>query len=147
MGRQMRIIAGPSAALIAGSCAVAWAAPAWADDLNGTYVVTWSDGSPQSTWTFTPCGPGCAHLTGDNGWTTDAHLANGKWKMGPITLSEGTCTNGITNFTVPETTAATDTIDPATLAGSSVVTYPAGCGQQAGETYVLVLHFTLTKVA
>lgn len=45
------------------AAAVGFASPAWADPV-GTYIVTWSDGTSPSHWTFTPCGPGCSHVTG-----------------------------------------------------------------------------------
>jgi hypothetical protein len=108
------------AAVLTGS-AIGLASSAWADDLDGGYTVLWSDDSPASTWTFTACGSGCSQVSGDRGWTTQAHLMDGRWIMGPI-RSTARCSNGNT-----EVDTANGSFDAATLTGTSVITYPVAC--------------------
>lgn len=112
------------------------AAPAaWADDPNGAYIITWSDGTPPSTWTFAPCGDGCLTVTGNKGWKTHAHLVDGQWVIDPVRNTVH-CGNG-TN----EHATAKGTFDPNTLAGTSVITYPAPCpGDPKGG---VTIQFTL----
>jgi hypothetical protein len=124
------------AAVLMGA-AVGFACPAWADDPNGTYTVIWSDGTRPTQWTFTPCGPGCSHVTG-NGWTTDAQLINGRWVMGPIQHTSH-CKDGST-----ESDTANGSFDAATLTGTSVITYPVACSEDPPGG--LTVQFSLTKV-
>lgn len=73
--------------------AIGLAAPARAEDLTGTYTL-FSDQSQRrtngmpnpyqnssATWTFTPCGPGCARVDSATGWSADARLNNGRWEL------------------------------------------------------------------
>jgi hypothetical protein len=125
------------AAVLAGA-ALALACPAWADDLNGAYTVMWSDDSAASTWTFTPCGSGCSHVSGNKGWATDAHLVDGRWIMGPI-QNTVRCSDGST-----EADTANGSFDAATLNGVSALTYPVACSDDppGGQT----VRFNLIKV-
>ncbi len=117
--------------------AVGFAGASSADDLSGTYIVSWSDKTRPTQWTFTPCGPGCSHVTGNTGWTTDAQLINGRWVMGPISHTS-ICDDGST-----ESDTANGSFDAATLTGSSVITYPVACRENppGGVT----IQFRLTK--
>jgi hypothetical protein len=117
----MRIALGVTTAVVLAGAAVAFACPALADDLNGAYTVMWSDDSPVSTWTFTPCGSGCSHVTGNKGWSTEAHLVNGRWIMGPI-RNTVRCSDGSN-----EATTANGSFDATTLNGTSAITYPIAC--------------------
>jgi hypothetical protein len=126
-----------TAAVLTGA-AVGFADPAWADDPNGAYTITWNDGKPQAAWTFTPCGPDCSHVTSDDDWSTDAHLVNGRWIMGPREYTVQ-CWNGST-----EMNTANDSFDAATLMGTSVVTYPVACPQDPPGG--MTIEFSLTKV-
>ncbi|MGB8403618.1 MAG: hypothetical protein WCE30_06010 [Mycobacterium sp.] len=131
--RIIRTVVVPAAVLMAvGSLAVP---TAWADDPAGPYVVTWSDGTPTTTWTFTQCGDGCLHVVGSKGWKTDAHLIDGQWVMNPV-QNVVKCTNGRS-----KSMTAKASFDPATLAGTGTLTYNVGCpgDPQGGKT----LQFTL----
>ena len=128
-----------AAVVFSAGSAIAFAGSAWADDLDGAYTATaWSDGSPDRTWTFTPCGPGCAQLTTGAGARSDAHLADATWTVDPFN-STGTCDDGTT--TTDDTQHMT--IDAETLAGTTVVTYPVACPEDppGGVT----LQFALIK--
>jgi hypothetical protein len=129
---------GITAVVVLAGAAVGFACPAWADDPNGAYTVTWSDATPSTTWTFTPCGSGCSHVTGSKGWSTDARLVNGRWIMGPI-HNTGHCSDGGT-----EADTANTSFDAATLTGTSVITYPVACPEDppGGVT----IQFSLTKL-
>ncbi len=122
--------------LLAG-VAIGFASPAWADDPNGTYIVTWSDKTRPTQWTFTPCGSGCSHVTGDTGWATDAQLINGRWVMGLINHTS-VCEDGST-----EADTANGSFDAATLTGTSLITYPVACRENPPGG--LAIHFSLTK--
>ncbi|OBF81030.1 hypothetical protein A5791_06905 [Mycobacterium sp. 852002-51163_SCH5372311] len=69
----MKSLATLSAALVLASAGVAMAAPAWADDLNGSYTQTIIDGGGRmkvgftSQVTYTPCGSGCVTETSESG--------------------------------------------------------------------------------
>ena len=130
----MATVLGTSVAAAFGS-QVLGAASAWADTLTGPYLVTWSDGTPPTTWSFTPCGPGCRVVTGNKGWNSKAHLVGGQWVMDPIRNTVH-CGNG-----TDEHATAKGTFDPTTLAGTSVITYPVPCpGDPKGG---VTIHFTL----
>ena len=106
-----------------------------ADDLSGPYLVSWSDGTPPTTWSFGPCGPGCLAVSGNKGWKTEAHLVDGRWVMDPIHNTVH-CGNG-----TEEHATARGTFDPTTLAGTSVITYPEPCpGDPKGG---VTIQFTL----
>lgn len=108
---------------------------AWADDPSGPYLVTWSDGTPQTTWTFGICGDDCLTVSGNKGWKTKAHRVNGQWVIDPI-HNTVKCSNGTS-----ESATARGTFDPNTLAGTSVITYPIGCPGHAKDG--VTLQFTL----
>lgn len=71
-------------AIVLGGMALAMAQLASADDFSGTYQF---DAPPQgyskgfsTTWTVTPCGAGCVHITTASGGTdTDAHREGPYW--------------------------------------------------------------------
>lgn len=69
----MHIRVGISVAAVLAGAGVGFACPAWADDPNGAYTVTWNDGTAPTTWIFTPCGSACSHVTGNTGWTLYFH--------------------------------------------------------------------------
>jgi hypothetical protein len=120
-------------------CAVALAVPAWADELNGVYSVAWDDGE-NTTWTFTPCGEGCVHVTSNKGgWSTNGHLANGTWTLDQY-QSNFTCKNGPS---LPQTNNVT--IDAATLSGTSVVKYQTACPGDPPGPGSATVHMKLTK--
>jgi len=137
--RLKKLVVAGAATVLAGA-AVGLACPAWADDPAGAYTVTWSDSTPPTTWTFTPCGPGCSQVTGNKGWSTDAHLVNSRWVMGPVHYTLY-CSDG---STVAAT--ANGSFDAATLTGSSVVTYPVACPKDPVPSG-MTIQFSLTKVA
>ena len=114
----MHLTSGFTAAAVLAGAAVGFAGPACADDLDGAYTIMWSDGKAPATWTFTPCGPGCRHVTSSKGWSTDAQLVNGSWIMGPVQNTVH-CWSGTI-----ETATENSSFDAATLSGTSVVTYP-----------------------
>jgi hypothetical protein len=134
----MHITRGITAATVLAGAAVGFAGPAWADDLNGNYEITWSDGTPPTTWTFTPCGSGCSQVTGSKGWSTDARLVDGRWMMGPI-HNTFHCSDGST-----EADTANGSFDAATLTGTSVITYPVACPESPPGG--MTIQFSLTKV-
>src|SRR5690242_3298976 len=98
--------------------AVGFAPPAQADDFSGTYLRTGSGES--STWTVTPCGPGCAHVADSNGWSADAHPWAGVWTL-TVDLGQGTICNN--DGTAPGT--ITYKVDVARQAGTAVNIRPA----------------------
>jgi hypothetical protein len=61
--------------------ALGLAAPASADELNGTYSATPTSGAVATPWivTLTPCGPGCTRLTNKGGRVTELHLEGNNW--------------------------------------------------------------------
>ncbi len=127
-------VLGTSVAALLGSQVLA-APAARADDLSGPYLVTWSDGTPPTTWSFAPCGQECLAVTGNKGWKTTARLVDGQWVMDPIRNTVH-CGNG-----TDEHATAKGTFDPGTLAGTSVITYPVACpGDPKGG---VTIHFTL----
>jgi hypothetical protein len=134
----MHLTLGITAAAVLAGAAVGFADPACADDLNGAYTITLSDGKSPATWTFTPCGPACSLVTSNKGWSTDAQLVNGSWIMGPIQNTVH-CWSGST-----ETATEKSSFDAATLTGTSVVTYPVACPQDPPGG--MTIQFSLTKV-
>jgi hypothetical protein len=80
---------------------VAMAGPASADDLNGSYTQTITDGGGRfregstSQLTYTPCGPGCVTETGPSGAPQDFHLQGDDYVFTPdptrtITINKNT---------------------------------------------------------
>jgi hypothetical protein len=75
--------AGLVGAAVLGS-AIAVAAPASADPLNGRYLATVTDGGSHmrvgatQTVVFSPCGPDCTHIVKAPG-ITDLHLDGNSW--------------------------------------------------------------------
>lgn len=128
-------------AVLAGT-AIALAAPASADDFSGVYTY---NGPPTATtntttWTVTPCGPGCAHVVSASGETnTDAHLVGGSWTFqgqypDAFDCADGSIVPGIKVFT----------LDPNTLQGQ-IDTPPApACGSPSES--LPPEPFTLTKI-
>jgi hypothetical protein len=133
----MHLTSGFTAAVVLAGAAVGFACPACADDLNGAYTIMWSDSKAPATWSFTPCGPGCRHVTSSKGWSTDAQLVNGSWIMGPVQNTVH-CWSGTI-----ETATENSSFDAATLSGTSVVTYPVACPQDPPGG--LTIQFSLTK--
>lgn len=123
--------------------AFALAAPASADPvMSGTYTVHYPDGTPgDSTFTATPCGPGCtrvawpniagqANLVG-NQWRLDLPVYPEAWKC----ASDGSLHAGSSHMSW----------DATTLAGTEVITHTeAACGGDAGSNSN-PHPFTLTK--
>jgi len=134
----MRITSRFATAAVLAGVAVAFAGPACADDdLDGAYTIMWSDSKPPATWTFTPCGPGCRHVTSSKGWSTDAQLVNGSWIMGPVQTIVHCWSGAI------ETATENSSFDTTALTGTSVVTYPVACPQDPPGG--LTLQFSVTK--
>ncbi len=128
-----------TAVILSAGSAIAFAGPAWAEDLDGAYTATGSsDGTPDYVLTFTPCGSGCARMTTSGGTTSNAHLANGTWTVDPF-KSTGTCDDGTT--TTDDTHHMT--IDANTLAGTTFVTYPVACPEDPPDG--MTIHFQLVK--
>jgi hypothetical protein len=114
--------------------ALAFAAPVIAaPQMSGHYIETETDPATghQDTydWYFTPCGDGCASITGAHGGNiAQAQLVDGQWTF-DTPATQG-CADG-TN------TPATDHItwDPNTLAGTMLITLASpGCGGQPAGT-------------
>lgn len=126
-----------AATCVLAGCAFTAAAPVWADPV-GTYTVTWNDATPPGHWTFTPCGPGCSHVTGKT-FSGDAQLVDGSWIMPPshYTLP---CRDGSTR-----SATGNSLIDATTLAGTGYVTYADPCPGDPPKG--LTLHFQLTPAS
>ena len=133
----MHLTPGLTTAAVFACIAVGSAGRAWADDLDGAYTISWSDSKAPATWTFTPCGPGCRHVTSSKGWSTDAQLVDGSWIMGPVQTTVH-CWSGTI-----ETATENYSIDVVTLTGTDVVTYPVACPQDPPGG--LTLQISLTK--
>ena len=140
----MNIVKGLAVAAVLGGGAVALAAPAWADDFIGKYVYV----SPASaheprittTWTVTPCGPGCAHIVSASGLTNaDAHLVGGQWVLVRYSdtaffCADGTRAAGTIRYTFdPKTLQGQNAADPAPVCGFPMISSTPN-------------QFTLTKV-
>lgn len=125
------------------------AAPAHADDLSGTYTL-FSDQSQRktngipnpyqnssATWTFTPCGPGCARVDSATGWSAEAHLTNGRWEL--TREATWSCPDGrqLAN-------AISYSFDAATLTGTSSGNVPVGC--EGFPVVIDGISVTLTRV-
>lgn len=129
-----RVIAAtaPLVAMAAGATCTAWAAPT----MNGHYTMLESNygGSFTEDWYFTPCGDGCANVTG--GATGQARWVNGQWTLdsaGPAHCPDRT--------EVPNATSVHYIWDASTLAGTVQVTYKvAACGVAVGHAYTNNIH-------
>ncbi|OBI24098.1 hypothetical protein A5713_08180 [Mycobacterium sp. E2497] len=129
------------AALVA-AATVGYASPARADDgLSGTYNYVNETGFT-STWTVTPCGPGCAHVfTSHSAANYDLKLSNGRWVATVNPPDAVHCRDGTT-----AQATVTISVDAATLTGTSTTTSTAGVCGDPPRTYGPDT-FTLTKVS
>jgi hypothetical protein len=139
----MRIAYGFSAALIAGAgIAIGSASPAWADDFGGSYRFDSGGPSTWSTWTVTPCGPGCADVaaTGGSNWAPyggQARLTGSEWTMLSPWPDAGMC-NG-----TPVTGTRNLTWNADSLSGTGTADSAAStCAPAKTEPF----SFTLTKL-
>jgi hypothetical protein len=125
-----------------GAAAPAPAATA-GSQLTGAYFVKSPNGD-SATWTFTPCGAGCLHIDSSNGWSGDAHLANGQWNFGGTVPNGWRCPDGTTG-PVTMTYSWAD----GSLSGTSQVTEVVNCIDHAGMVNVAGKQpptpFTMTK--
>lgn len=128
--------------LTVGSAATASAAPA----MSGHYVssVTSTSGEVTSSdWYFTPCGDGCASVSGTPGGPPfgEARMFDGQWTL--AWHSDAFCPSGTR---VPGAYASYATWDPNTLTGKneSGITKPI-CGSDKGLPRV-IQHLELTQV-
>ncbi|OMC17178.1 hypothetical protein [Mycobacterium sp. SP-6446] len=134
--RRLSVAAGVAAA------AVGYACPAWADDgLSGTYNYVNQTGFT-STWTATPCGPGCAHVfTSHSAANYDLKLSNGRSVATVDSPDAVHCRDGTT---APAT--VTISVAAATLRGTSTTSTTVGVCGDPPRTYGPDT-FTLTKVS
>lgn len=123
-----------ASAMFAG-LALGLAAPATAvNQLSGHYIETegQEDGQQHTyDWYFTPCGDGCASITGARGGQIgQAQLVNGQWIL-DITGITDDCSDGTQ---VPNSISYHYNWDPNTLAGTLLITntLPA-CGIPTGN--------------
>jgi hypothetical protein len=140
----MTIVRAASAvALSVGAVLFATAATANADpgDMDGAYTITTNAGH-SGTWTFTSCGPGCAHVSSapTPTWAPyagDAHLAGSQWVLTVDRPDAQRCKD---NSVVPGT--STFSWDDGTLNGTLTSTIPKPCPGGVAPTAT----FTLAKV-
>lgn len=106
-------------------------------DFAGAYT-----NSPSgSTWVATPCGPGCATVSSSAGWSGQAHLENGQWRMqvhrdDAVTCNTGEIHSGTTDFT----------FDPENLRGIAIGTTDGPACGFAPQYTGFPTAFNLTKV-
>jgi hypothetical protein len=134
----MAIVRGFATPAFLAGLALGLATPAAAAPvMNGHYIETETNSAGQSTtdnWNFTPCGDGCANITGGGpqpGPLGQARIVNGQWAV-DIT-SNVDCGDGrhIRNAGVTHYTW-----DPNTLGGTGQFTYRVdGCFHPAGYSY------------
>ena len=162
----MSIAQGFGAAAIFAWVAIGIASPAWADgpttptspagpapaapvgELSGTYTFTVESGNT-TTWTITPCGPGCANVAAANSsagnapYDGQAQLAGERWNMTAARPDALTCND---NSRAPGTT--TYSWGGATLAGAAFSQGgPGSCGSTDPDGFRgPTTEFTLTKV-
>jgi hypothetical protein len=127
-GRQMTSTWGVTTAAVCAGAAIVAAGAAYADNtLSGTYaLIDDNNGAKQlSTWTLSPCGPGCTHVASNHGGTDDAHLSGGQWvvvfddRPDAVTCPSGHIARGTFHFS----------FDAVTLAGSAYSSTSVGaCG-------------------
>jgi hypothetical protein len=124
------------AATVLAGAAIGFASAASADDFSGTYTYA-AGNSYTSTWTVTPCGPGCAHIESKLSHT-DAHLTNGQWVLSQhYDPPNGVrCDDG-----VDVGATKTSTIDASTLRGTTMAQADSHCHDNT------TIAFTLTKVS
>jgi hypothetical protein len=150
----------PKAALLAGAFAVGFGglslalpAPAWADqDFSGTYAYFVTEEVDRGaaveintlrTWTVTPCGPGCAHVSsapqagtgGSGAYDGDLRLIDGAWRMTVARPDLSVCNDG---RSLPGTVSYS--VDPVTLTGTANGTVAADCDGAPGgfqDTFTL----------
>lgn len=140
----MRFVMGIVPAMVLAGTAVGLASPAAADDFSGTYRYDHNGPSTWSTWTVTPCGPGCADVaaTGGAGWAPyggRARMEGGRWTMVSPWPDAGDCDG------TPLVASRTLSLDAATLAGSGFATWEASdCGPTERSDR---FPFTLTKLS
>ena len=99
------------------------------------------------TWTVTPCGSGCAHVSssadrqpgGGGAYDGDLRLVDGQWQMTVSRPDLTVCEDG---RRLPGT--VTYSVDPTTLTGTATATAPAECDGAPGGFQNT---FTLTKTA
>lgn len=132
-------VRGLAAAVLVGGVGVGAAAPARADDFDGTYTLTGP--GTQSTWVVTPCGAGCADIADSRGWTARAQLAGGMWTFsvdrqdGYICLADGSTHPGTVRYAMAA----------ATLTGTGTgVDSTGACGNPPGSV-LKATAFTLVK--
>lgn len=112
-------------------------APIGASEFAGTYT-----NSPSgSTWVATPCGPGCATVSSTAGWSGQARLENGQWRMqvqraDAVTCTTGEIHSGITDFT----------FDPENFRGTAIGTTDGPACGFAPQYTGFPSAFNLTKV-
>lgn len=135
----MAIARSLAATAIFAGFALGFAAPVTAaDQMSGHYIETETDPSTghQDTydWYLTPCGDGCASITGARGGQVgQAQLVNGQWTFD--TSADDECSDGTHT---PNALSAHYTWDPNTLAGTALVTRTVPvCGYPAGAQYNL----------
>jgi hypothetical protein len=162
----MNITSALGAVAVFSAVAIGTASPAWAGgpttptsptvpapsasvgELSGTYTFTVQSGNT-TTWTITPCGPGCANVAATNSsagnapYSGQAQLAGDRWNMTAARSDAVTCDD---NTRAPGTTIYS--WDATTLAGTAFSQAGAGiCGST--DTNVFrgpTSEFTLTKV-
>lgn len=120
--------------------------------LNGTYTYFVTQeidrGAPMEidtirTWTVTPCGPGCAHVSssadrapgGTGAYDGDLQLVDGVWQMTVARPDLSLCNDG---KRLPGTVSYS--VDPATLSGTANATVAADCDGAPGgfqDTFTL----------
>jgi hypothetical protein len=117
------------------------AAPPPPPPLGADFSGAYTNSPTGSTWAVTPCGPGCATISSSAGWSGQAHLADGQWKM---QVHRADAVNCLSGEKAPGTTSFT--IDAVTLNGTAVATTDGpACGYSTpytGDPSAL----TLTKV-
>jgi hypothetical protein len=130
-------------AMLAG-VALGLAAPVTAaDQMSGHYIETETDPADGHTdtydWYFTPCGAGCASITGARGGQFgQAQLVNGQWTFD--TSADDDCTDGTRT---PNALSIHYAWDPNTLAGTVLATRTVPvCGYSAGSQYSLNVQLT-----
>jgi hypothetical protein len=130
----MAIAPSLAATAIFAGLAVGFAAPvSAAPQMSGHYTEseTQPSGEPSTyDWYVTPCGDGCASITGQHGGQVgQAQLANGQWTMDFV--ADDDCSDG-TN--TPNALSYHYTWDANTLAGTLLITRTlAVCGFPAGS--------------
>ena len=115
-----------AAGIALATAAVAWAGPSNADDLDGTYFVTRSNGG-DDTWTLTSCGASCVNVAALQ-WNGKATLSGGRWSL--------STTRPVTCMGLPDPQPMQMDIswDAATLQGIETLHNPGVCGAPPGAT-------------